>query len=61
MFDSNVGDEVTSGQTIARIFTGPRSPHKDEINERFMAAVKIGDDPPVTGPLVLERIAGARD
>jgi pyrimidine-nucleoside phosphorylase len=57
MFDANVGDEVTSGTTFARIFKGPRSPGDDEIRARFAAAVETGDDPPAMPPMVLERIS----
>ncbi len=59
MFDSNVGDEVTSGQVIARVFKGNLSPQDAEIGTRFAAAVNIGDEPPRVMPMVLERVTRA--
>jgi len=59
MFDSNVGDEVTSGQVIARVFKGTLSPQDTEIDARFTAAVTIGDEAPGMKPMVLERVTRA--
>ncbi len=56
MFDKNVGDEVRSGETIARIFTGPKSPAVDEIRARYQRAVTIGMAPAERKDFVLERI-----
>ena len=56
MFDKNVGDEVRSGETIARILTGTKSPSEDMIRARYEGAVTIEAGPPARKNLVLERI-----
>jgi pyrimidine-nucleoside phosphorylase len=56
MFDRNVGDEVTSGTTLARVLVGSRSPDEDAIRARLENAITIDDAPPAAMPMVLERI-----
>jgi pyrimidine-nucleoside phosphorylase len=54
MFDRNTGDEVRSGDVIARIQLGRAERDADELRRRFLSFVKFGDKPTVARPLVYE-------
>jgi len=56
MFDRNVGDQVRTGETIARIQLGAAKRDADELVSRFLAFVKFGDSPPPARPLVHEHL-----
>ena len=54
MFDRNTGDEVRSGDVIARIQLGRAKRDADELRRQFLAFVTFGDAPAVARPLVQE-------
>jgi pyrimidine-nucleoside phosphorylase len=54
MFDRNAGDEVRSGDVIARIQLGRAKRDADELRRRFLSFVKFGDKPTVARPIVYE-------
>ncbi len=56
MFDRKSGDEVKSGETIARIQLGEPSRDAEELRSRFLSFVTIGDAPPSGRPLVFEHL-----
>ena len=56
MFDRRSGDEVKSGETIARIQLGGASRNADELRAQFLSFVEIGDAPPEPRPLVHEHL-----
>ncbi len=56
MFDRKSGDEVKSGDTIARIQLGESSPDPEELRSRFLKFITIGDAPPAGRPLVFEHL-----
>ena len=56
MFDRRTGDEVRSGETIARIQLGKAKRDADELRQRFLAFVKIGDAKPEERPLIHEHL-----
>ena len=56
MFDRRTGDEVKSGETIARIQLGHGERHADELRTRFLSFVEFGDAPPEPRPLVHEHL-----
>jgi len=56
MFDRRTGDEVRSGETIARIQLGQAKRDAAELRQRFLAFVKIGDEKPEERPLVHEHL-----
>ena len=51
----NKGDTVTKGEPIARLYA-QRSDLCQRGRERFLSALKLGQEPPAMGPLILERI-----
>lgn len=51
----NKGDTVTKGEPIARLYA-QRSDLCQRGRERFLSALKVGQEPPAMGPLILERI-----
>lgn len=54
----NKGDAVTKGEPIARLYA-QRSDLCQRGQERFLSALKVGQEPPAMGPLILERIEEA--
>lgn len=56
MFDRRTGDEVKSGDVIARIQLGKREGDADDLRRRYLAFVEFGDAPPAPRPLVHERL-----
>jgi len=56
MFDRRTGDEVKSGDVIARIQLGTGKRDADETRARFLAFVEFGDAPPEKRPLVHEHL-----
>jgi pyrimidine-nucleoside phosphorylase len=56
MFDRNTGDEVRSGEVIARIQLGRAQKDADELRKRFLGFVEFGDKAPATRPLVHEHL-----
>jgi len=55
-FERNRGDEVRAGDVLARIELGVRELDDDEARRRFLSLVSIGDAPPESRPLIVERI-----
>jgi pyrimidine-nucleoside phosphorylase len=57
MFDRSTGDEVTAGETIARIQLGAAERDAGELTKRFLSFVEIGEAPPLQArPLVHEHL-----
>ena len=57
MFDRRTGDEVKSGETIARIQLGPGRRHDhSELRAHFLSFVHFGEAPPEPRPLVHEHL-----
>ncbi len=56
MFDRRSGDEVKSGETIARIQLGAANRDAEELRTRFLSFVELGDAPPEGRPLVHEHL-----
>jgi len=56
MFDRRTGDEVKSGETIARIQLGTGKRDAGELRARFLSFVEFGDAPPEPRPLVHEHL-----
>jgi thymidine phosphorylase len=56
MFDRKTGDEVQSGDVIARIQIGAQQRDESELRSRFLAFVEFGDDQPVAKPLIHEHL-----
>jgi pyrimidine-nucleoside phosphorylase len=56
MFDRRTGDEVRSGDVIARIQLGKARRDAQELRTRFLSFVKFGDAPPEKRPLVHEHL-----
>jgi pyrimidine-nucleoside phosphorylase len=54
MFDRKTGDEVKAGDVIARIQLGSRERDENELRERFLTFVELGDEKPVGKPLIHE-------
>jgi pyrimidine-nucleoside phosphorylase len=54
MFDRKPGDEVNSGDTIARIQLGKRAFDAEDLQTRFLSFVEFGDAPPEKRPLIHE-------
>jgi pyrimidine-nucleoside phosphorylase len=54
LFDVRPGDEVRSGDRLARIQIGDRSMGAEEANERVRSFISIGEVPPAPRPLVHE-------
>src|SRR5437763_1695755 len=56
MFDKRTGDQVTAGETIARIQLGQQRRDAEELRQRFLGFVEFGDAPPASRPLVHEHL-----
>ncbi|HEX6177677.1 MAG TPA: thymidine phosphorylase [Thermoanaerobaculia bacterium] len=56
MFDRRTGDEVRSGETIARIQLGERGGDADDLRRRFLSFVKFGEAPPQARPLIHDHL-----
>ncbi len=56
MFDRRTGDEVRSGDVIARIQLGKSKRDAGELTKRFLAFVQFADAPPPSRPLVHEHL-----
>ncbi|HEV3486101.1 MAG TPA: hypothetical protein VG106_11885, partial [Vicinamibacterales bacterium] len=56
MFDRRTGEEVRSGEVIARIQLGNANRDADELTRRFLSFVELGDAPPAPRPLVHEHL-----
>jgi len=56
MFDRRTGDQVCSGETIARIQLGKGKRDAAELRSRFLAFVQFADAPPAARPLVHEHL-----
>jgi pyrimidine-nucleoside phosphorylase len=56
MFDRRTGDEVRSGETIARIQLGNASRDASELTKRFLSFVTFGDTKPEERPLIHEHL-----
>ena len=56
MFDRNVGDQVRSGDTIARIQLGATKRDANELRQRFLSFVQFGDAAPTKRPLIHEHL-----
>jgi pyrimidine-nucleoside phosphorylase len=56
MFDRRSGDEVRSGDVIARIQLGKAKRDAKELTARFLSFVKFSDTPPEARPLVHEAL-----
>jgi pyrimidine-nucleoside phosphorylase len=56
MFDRRTGEEVRSGDVIARIQLGQAKRDPAELRQRFLAFVKIGDEKPEERPLIHEHL-----
>jgi pyrimidine-nucleoside phosphorylase len=56
MFDRKPGDEVKSGETIARIQLGETKRDADDLRARFLSFVELGDAPPEKRPLIHEHL-----
>lgn len=54
MFDKRTGDEVRSGESIARIQLGKAKRDVEDLRKRFLSFVQIGDKKPEERPLVHE-------
>jgi len=56
MFDRKAGNEVKTGDVIARIQLGERGGDAEALTARFLSFVEIGDEPPKARPLVHEHL-----
>ena len=56
MFDRKTGDEVRSGEVIARIQLGKAKRDAEELRKRYLSFVTIGDAKPEERPLVHEHL-----
>jgi len=56
IFDRNVGDQVRSGDTIARIQLGATKRDANELRQRFLSFVQFGDTAPAKRPLIHEHL-----
>ena len=56
IFDRNVGDQVRSGDTIARIQLGATKRDANELRQRFLSFVQFGDAAPTKRPLIHEHL-----
>jgi pyrimidine-nucleoside phosphorylase len=56
MFDRRTGDQVRSGDVIARIQLGGGKRDADELRARFLSFVRIDDAKPEERPLVHEML-----
>jgi pyrimidine-nucleoside phosphorylase len=56
MFDRKTGDEVRSGETIARIQLGHSQRDADELTKRYLSFVTFGDEKPEERPLIHEHL-----
>jgi pyrimidine-nucleoside phosphorylase len=56
MFDRNTGDEVRSGDVIARIQLGKAKRDSEELRARFLSFVTISDAKPEVRPLIHEHL-----
>src|SRR3954467_2176654 len=56
MFDRRTGEEVKSGDVIARIQLGTGKRDAEELRTRFLAFVQFADKPPAERPLVHEHL-----
>ena len=56
MFDRKTGDQVRSGDVIARIQLGKARRDAAELRQRFLAFVKVGEAKPEERPLVHEHL-----
>jgi pyrimidine-nucleoside phosphorylase len=56
MFDGKTGDEVRSGETIARIQLGESPRDADELTKRYLSFVTFGDEKPEERPLIHEHL-----
>ena len=56
MFDRKTGDEVRSGEVIARIQIGKAKRDAEELRQRFLSFVQIGEAKPEERPLVHEHL-----
>jgi len=56
MFDRKAGNEVKTGDVIARIQLGERGGDGEALMARFLSFVEIGDEPPKARPLVHEHL-----
>ncbi|HXA18142.1 MAG TPA: thymidine phosphorylase [Thermoanaerobaculia bacterium] len=56
MFDRKTGDEVRSGETIARIQLGESPRDADELTKRYLSFVTFGDEKPEERPLIHEHL-----
>src|SRR2546425_1337453 len=56
MFDRKTGDQVGTGEVIARIQLGAKKTEADELRKRFLAFVQFGDKPPGRRPLMHEHL-----
>jgi len=56
MFDRRTGDPVRAGETIARIQLGAAKRDAEELRKRFLAFVRLGDEPPATRALIHEHL-----
>ncbi|HUP48612.1 MAG TPA: thymidine phosphorylase [Thermoanaerobaculia bacterium] len=52
LFDRRTGDEVRSGDVIARIQLGLRDVEAGELRRRFLSFIQFGDAPPAARPLI---------
>jgi pyrimidine-nucleoside phosphorylase len=57
LFDRRTGDEVKSGDVIARIQLGTGKRDADELTARLLGFVEFGDAPPEARPLVHEHLS----
>ena len=55
-FDRRTGDEVRTGEVIARIELGNASRDRDELVARYLSFVTIGEEAPAARPLVHEQL-----
>ncbi len=56
MFDRRTGDEVKTGEVIARVQIGSGKRDEDELRSRFLRLVEFGDVPPPARPLIHEHL-----
>jgi pyrimidine-nucleoside phosphorylase len=56
MFDRKTGDQVGTGEVIARIQLGQAQRDTEDLRKRFLSFVKIGERPPATRRLVHEHL-----
>jgi pyrimidine-nucleoside phosphorylase len=56
LFERKSGDAVRSGDVIARIQIGEKSPDRSSLTARFLSFVTFGDEPPEPRPLIHEHL-----